>query len=155
MTFQGVLNDKLPLIADVFDSANKSENPVEVLQSAAKKDGRLHVIIGYLINPKFKMGLPEGDPPYIPGDFPSGLSELDVLRLEKKMYILYQSETRRMKKEEIFIQWLEQMTPTEAKILIAIKDKNLDSLYPNLTEKVLVDFMQWDFNEYSALKAKG
>lgn len=153
MAFQGVLNEKLPLLEAILEEANTSTNPVETLQHAAKRDGRVHVLLGYLINPKFRMKLPEGDPPYIPSDAPGGLAELDVLRLDKKIYVLYSSETKRMRKEEILVQWLEQMTEKEAKILIAIKDKDLTPLYPNLTEDVLVQMMGWEKSVYDKLKA--
>jgi hypothetical protein len=154
MSFQGILNEKLPLMTAVLSSANIAENPVDALKAAIAKDGRIHTVIGYLLNPKFNMELPEGVPPYIPSDTPLGMSELDVLRLDKKIYIMYSSDTRRMRKEEIFIQWLEQMAAEEAKILIAVKDKSLVELYPNLTERVLVDAMQWPFEQYEAMKKR-
>lgn len=139
-------------LSEVLDEANKSENPVASIATAISKDSRILPMLGYLANPKWKMDLPDGYPPYNQTTDALGTTTLDVLRLKDKIYVLYQKETPKRKREEIFIQWLEQMAEEEAKLLVAIKDKTLVELYPNLTEYVLVDGLGWSRKQYDALK---
>lgn len=139
-------------LSEVLDDANKSDDPVKSLAEAIKSDGRVLALLGYLANPKFKMDMPDGFPPYRQTDDALGTTVLDCLRLKDKLYVLYNAQTTKRRREEVFIQWLEQMAEPEAKILVAIKDKSLVSLYPNLTEYVLVDALGWSREQYEALK---
>lgn len=140
-------------LSEILDEANKAENPSAVIAKAIKDDGRVLALLGYLANPKFKLDFPDGYPPYKQTDDALGTTTLDCLRLKDKLYILYNKQTAKRRREEIFIQWLEQMAEPEAKVLVAIKDKTLAELYPNLTEYVIVDGLGWSREEYNKLKA--
>jgi hypothetical protein len=140
-------------LSEILDEANKADSPSKVLSEAIKADGRVMAMLGYLANPKFKLDFPEGFPPYRQTDDALGTTTLDCLRLKDKMYVLFNTQTPRRRREEIFIQWLEQMAEPEAKVLVAIKDKSLVEFYPNLTEYVVVDGLGWSHEEYNKLKA--
>jgi hypothetical protein len=46
-------------------------------------------------------------------------------------------DVTRTRREYLFIQLLEGLSPTEAKLLLAIKDQQLQRVYPNLTREWL------------------
>lgn len=84
---------------------------------------------------EIEFDLPEGTPPYkedeaVPGDqsrhFEKGIKQLK--------YLIKQSKLSAYKKESIYIRLLESLSAEDAKIMIAVKDKNLKGLYKTLTE---------------------
>ncbi len=139
-----VLNKKNPTFLEILQQADKSDAPVDFLKKCLAEDQRVSAILGYALNPKFKMPLPEGTPPYIPSESPLGLAEIELLHLSNKLYVMFNKETNKARKEQMFIQWVEKMNAQEAELLIAIKDQTLHTLYPNLTEDVFVDALGWD-----------
>lgn len=50
-----------------------------------------------------------------------------------------------MRREQLFIQLLESVHPSEAKLVIAIKEQAISTLYPNITLDKIVDagFFIW------------
>lgn len=151
---QEILNKKLPTLIEVIRVANESDDPVEYLKKAISEDKRIINILGYATNPTAKIPLPEGIPPYIPSELPVGLAEVEILHLFNKLYVLFGNEMPKHRKEQMFIQWLEKMNADEASLMIAIKDQNIESLYPKLNEYVFVDALGWDRQMYQNLKAK-
>ena len=139
-----VLNKKNLTFLEILQQANTAESPVNFLKKCIAEDQRVSAVLGYALNPKFKMPLPEGIPPYIPSESPLGLAEIELLHLSNKLYVMYSRETNKIQKERMFIQWVEKMNAEEAKIMIAIKDQVLHTLYENLTEDVFIDAMGWD-----------
>jgi hypothetical protein len=49
-----------------------------------------------------------------------------------------------VKKETLFIQMLEGLSADEAKLLLGIKDKNLNNLYKGLTSAVVKESFNWN-----------
>ena len=141
-------------LKEIFDKADKAEDPVEFLKSELKREIRLTHILGYCINPNFKLadGIGEGEPPYKPSNDPEGFGSIDILGLWNQLYILLRQDIKRFKKEEFLIRWLEEMWEPEAKLLIAVKDQKVTDLYPKLTEAVFVDALGWDKVKFEELK---
>jgi hypothetical protein len=85
-------------------------------------------------NPRIKLDLPEGAPPFkrdteIHPDLKSPLAtQITYLKA-----CTPQSPATKIKKEKLFIDVCEAIPPCDADILICCKDKNLESLYPNIT----------------------
>ena len=152
MSVQGKLNQKLPLFLDILEEAQKSDNPVAVLKKAIAADVRVTAILGYSVNPRFKLPLPEGIPPYRPSDVPTGLAEVELLHQHKLIMMMFDANVRAVKKEELFVKWLEAMCELEAKILVAIKDQDLVSMYPKLTHHVIVEALGWDKAVFDKMK---
>lgn len=148
------LNFKNISLWEVLDKANKSDTPTDVIKSHIKTDSRITTVLGYALNPTFKMGMPTSDPPYIPSLYETGNSPLEILNLSTKLYTMYDKTVKQYKKEEIFIQWLEQLTANEAKLLIAIKDKTISQLFPSLTDQVMCDVLGWPLNTLISLREK-
>lgn len=146
------LNDKSITFYEILKQANDAENPAEILQHYMKKDSRLTPILGYAFNPKFRMPLPAGIPPYIPSQHPLGIAPVEILNTHNKLYIMYNKETRQFKKEEIFVQWLEDMAPEEAELMIRIKDQTLEEAFPKLSIQVFLAALGWSESQYLGLK---
>jgi hypothetical protein len=147
------LNKKAKYLSEMLDEANKSSNPIQSLKDMIVDDPRLNTILGYAINPKWKIStvLPDGVPPYKDSDLPLGMADLDLLKLHNKLYILFNPRLKQYKKEEFFIKWIESMHPTDVSIFVAVKDQNLESLYPNLTRPVVYSALGWTKEQYNSL----
>ena len=148
------LNQKTRTMFEVLEEASKAENPVDVMKRSIAVDKRVFDVLAYAFNPNFKMGMPESEPPYIPSTYPIGVAPMELLHLSSKLYIVYNKDTKQYKKEEIFIRWLEEMSPEEAKILIAIKDRTLQKMYPFITDAVLCEVMGWKLEQLLDLRKK-
>lgn len=151
---QEKLNDKHITFYEILKLANDSKSPVDDLKLYMKKDGRFTTMLGYALNPAYKMSLPDGVPPYIPSQHEIGLAPLEILNTHNKLYIMYNKDTRQYKKEEIFIQWIEAMAAQEAELMIRIKDQTLDSAFPNLTIDIFLAALGWSKEQYNSLLAK-
>lgn len=119
-------------------------NDISLLKTAYKfsAGSALSKVFRYAFVPECKFELPEGVPPYTPctnqpGDTPSDL--LVVLVKNRLEYLEKYMDVSSIKREMIFIRLLETVHPTEAKILLAIKDQKLFTLYPNITPEVLIE----------------
>lgn len=148
------LNDKSITLFEILKNANDSEDPVSVLKQHMAKDSRIAMILGYALNPNYKMPLPDGIPPYIPSQHPIGIAPVEILNAHNKMYIMYNKETRQYKKEEIFVQWLEEMAPEEAELMIHIKDQTLPEAFPKLYLDVYLSALGWSREQFDAIVEK-
>lgn len=137
----------------MLQEANDSSDPVSTLQKHRQTEVRLTSILGYAINPKFAIHtqIPAGNPPFKESELPLGKAAMDVLMLHNKLYVMFSPALKQFKKEEMFIRFLESMHPTDSNILIAIKDQNLETLYPKLTKDVIRQSLGWSKEDYQKL----
>ena len=147
------LNDKSITLFEILTKANNAENPVSVIQEYIKKDSRVTPILGYALNPNFKMPLPDGIPPYIPSQHVIGVAPVEILNTHNKLYVMYHKDTRQYRKEEIFVRWLEDMAPEEAELMIHIKDQTLPQAFPKLTLDVYLNALGWTREQYDKILA--
>ena len=76
--------------------------------------------------------LPEGEVPYKPNENPLGTDHSSLRREQKNLYLFVKGgndSLSTVRRETIFIQMLEGLHPSEADIVIAVKDKNLEDKY--------------------------
>ena len=105
-----------------------------------KDSSALKVLLPYAFLPEKKFDLPEGDPPFKQDVAPIGMSPGNFVQELRRLYIFTKErELPAVKREGLFINLLEALHPSEAKVLLAVKDQNLQSLYPNITVDLLVD----------------
>jgi len=84
--------------------------------------------------------LPEGAPPY---SLQPDIAGMQYRHIEKAIFDLAylvkgaKKQIGSVKRETVFIKLLETCHPADAKILIAMKDKKLQNLYPKLTEALV------------------
>lgn len=104
-----------------------------------KNDATLKLIFSYAFDPANKFDLPEGDPPYKEDAAPIGMSPAIFKQELKKLYVFCRKDLKPARRELIFIQLLENIHPTEAKVLLAIKDQKLTKLYKKITHKAVYE----------------
>jgi hypothetical protein len=112
----------------------KKEERVEALRQNCNEPCK--IVLQYMFHPDVKFALPEGKPPFRYSQF----DEHNMLHSEaRKLYLFLEGvnpEMKPMKRESLFLQILESVTPDDADLLIAMKDKK--SPYKGLTKDVAV-----------------
>ena len=122
-------------LPEMLDAINK--DPKTVVQY--KDDFLLKVIAAHSFLPDYKMILPEGEPPFKKSDEPLGMTPTNLFNECKRFYVFCRKDLTALKRESLFISMLEGVHPSEAKILIAVKDQQLGKLYPKITWKLISD----------------
>jgi hypothetical protein len=125
----------IPEILKAVSEAKTHEHKVSILQNCGTET--LEQILQYNFHPDIKFNLPEGDAPYKKeADIPVGKSATNLYREARRLYIFlhgYAPNLKPYRKEQLFIELLEGIHWTEADLLIAVKDKRLQDLYPGVT----------------------
>jgi hypothetical protein len=104
-----------------------------------KGDSALTLLFQFAFEPEKKFLLPEGDPPYKPDAAPIGMS-MGILRQElKRFYVFCRQDLPAVRREDLFIQLLEGVHPSEAELLLAVKDQNLSKKYKKITHQLVYD----------------
>lgn len=106
------------------------------MQSAAikHKDNKyLRLFMDAAYKPECKLRLPDGDPPYKKNSISSIQTKGVFWETIKKINIFQRKEIRQLRAEQLFIQALELMNEDDAKVMVAMKDQELDKLYPTIT----------------------
>lgn len=125
-----------PYITEILDKINKTP---ELLKTEYSKNYAICTIMQYAFDKNLKFSLPEGDPPFKPDEAPIGMSPANFYQQVKKLYVFTRKDISNIRREQLFIQLLEGLHPSEAKICIAIKDQNLTALYPNITGDLVAE----------------
>ena len=113
-----------------------NDNPELITDYAG--DAVLKGIFENAFDAELKWDLPEGEPPFKPAAEPMGMTPTNLFQEIRRFYIFRREDLNQLRREALFIELLEGVHPDEAKVLIAIKDQDLQSLYPNITAEVLV-----------------
>jgi len=105
-----------------------------------KDDVALRILLQHAFIPELKFMLPEGTPPFKPDPAPIGMSKANFSGEMRKLYIFTkQRELSQVRREQLFIQLLENVHPTEAALLVAVKDQTLTKIYKKITLNMLID----------------
>ena len=124
---------------EVLTKVSKSKTPVTKVKTLQSNESfALKTILQANYNDSVQFDLPEGDAPYREDE---GLPGEQVQTINKAInnlrHCVIQSKIPKWKKEEIFIRLLETVHAEDAKLLIAMKDKRLEEVYPGLSRKVV------------------
>jgi hypothetical protein len=117
----------------MLDEINQDPKNIENF----KGDAALRLIFEYAFDPAKKMILPEGHPPFKPAAEPLGMTPTNLFSELRRLYVFCRADLKPMKRETLFVSLLEGCHPTEAEMLIAVKDQTLHKLYPKITRKVV------------------
>ncbi len=117
----------------MLDEINEDPAKIELY----KNDAALKIIFEYAFLPEKKFILPEGEPPFKPAAEPMGMTPTNLFSELRRLYVFLRADLKPIKRESLFISFLEGVHPTEAKMLIAVKDQQLHKLYPKITRKLL------------------
>jgi len=122
-------------VTQMLDDINNDPKCIEQY----KGDGALRLIFEYAFDPEKKMILPEDEPPFKPAAEPLGMTPTNLFSELRRLYVFCRKDLTPLKRESLFISLLEGVHPTEAKMLIAVKDQKLTKMYPKITHKLLFD----------------
>lgn len=123
-------------IPEILEEINGDPSKIELY----KNNSALKILFDYAFLPNKKMCLPEGDPPFKQDAAPIGMSPANLMMELKKLYIFTpERELNQVRRETLFIQLLENVHPSEAKVLLAVKDQTLTKLYKKITKNLLID----------------
>ena len=131
-------NYSIPQILELVHKAKTREQKSQILKD--NDEFGLRAILQTAFHPDIEWLLPKGTPPYAAtppsNDTPKGLySEV------RKFYLFTKGggsdEIKPIKREQLFIQMLETLDPTEAKLVIDVKDQKITGMYKGLTYKIL------------------
>lgn len=138
-----------PSFSEGMIIANQAgEDAYSVLCKFIEEDFRWFRVLCFAMHPRMKMNLPSGTPDFKPTNFPPGISDCSVLSVHKSMAAFYNESGNPDRQMELFIRYLEGMHTEEAEHFIMIKDKVLHLEYPNVTDRVIVDAIGWDWDAY-------
>jgi len=104
-----------------------------------KDNSPLKLLFEYAFIPEKKFILPEGNPPYREDPAPLGMSRANLSMEIKKLYVFCREDIKPIRREALFIELLENVHPTEAQLLLAVKEQKLNKLYKKITRKLVED----------------
>ena len=122
-------------ITDILTEINDDPKKIEQY----KGNAALRFIFEHAFLPEKKFVLPEGEPPFKPDSAPLGMTPANLYMEVKKLYVFCREDLAALRRETLFINLLENVHPTEAKLLVHIKDQNLPKLYSKITHKLVAD----------------
>ena len=143
-------------ILDLVHKAKTKNKKVEILKKYNSDAFRM--VIKASFDPEIVWVMPKGDVPFTANEAPAGTEHTRLATEAKKLYRYIRggdNVTPQFKKEQMFIQLLEGLHESEAKLICNIKDKKLHQVYKGLSASVVQeafgwdeDFMLIDFNTY-------
>jgi hypothetical protein len=122
-------------ITEILNEINEDPKAIEKW----KDNAALKILFKHAFEKEHKFVLPEGDPPYKEDDAPIGMSPANFTQEMRRMYIFCRADLQPIKRETLYIGLLESIHPSEAKIMLAVKDQTLNKLYPKITAKLLAE----------------
>jgi len=133
-------------VLELVDSQRSKAKKIEILREYA--DDALKSILIWNFDPTAISVLPEGHVPYKENEVPVGTDHTSLRREWKNLYHFVKGGNDRLsaiRRETMFIQLLEGLHPSEAKIICLVKDKNLESEYKITYDMVVQAYpdIQW------------
>jgi len=113
-----------------------NEDP-KLLETKYKGNSALKIVFEYAFLPEKKFELPEDEPPYRPDVAPIGMSPAILTQELRRFYVFLRKDLKPIKREALFISLLESVHPSEAELIIAIKDQKLHKKYKKITRKLV------------------
>ena len=138
------------LISEIFTKINNAKDKPKKIEVLKQYDSPgMRMILKGAFDPKIEWELPEGTPPYIENEAPAG-TEHTYLEVEaRRLYNFAKggnNTLNKIRKETLFIQMLEGLHESEAKVLIDVKNKSLNKTYKGLTSDMVKEAFGWNAN---------
>lgn len=128
------------LLPEIFDQVQKAATVEERVAILRKNQSpTLLDILRLNFDPRIKINLPEGEPPFKKDkNLPIGYGDSNLYTESRRLYLWVQpSNVSKVKLETLFIQMLEGLHHSEAELLCAVKDRKLTDKWPNLNEALI------------------
>ena len=135
---------RIKSISTIFSEIDAIEDKKLKLAELKRVSGNIAIrtVLKFALDPTVIFDVPEGAPPY--KDLGIDAQESALYRECRKLYLFIKPHPRintvnipRLKRETLFIELLESVDPADAKMLIAIKDKQFPVTYKTLTLKLV------------------
>ena len=137
-----------PLLHEILIKVNNAKDKSKKIDVLRENDSvPLRQILKGAFDPKIKWDLPEGTPPYKVNDAPAGTEHTTLHTESRRLWHFVEGADKKLsksKKEIMFIQMLEGIHADDAKLLIAVKEKELNKMYKGLTDAVVKDAFRWN-----------
>ena len=136
------------LISEILTKVNNAKDKpkkVEVLKTYDSQP--LRQVLKGAFDPSIIWDLPDGTPPYKENDAPAGTEHTLLSNDAKRLWHFVRGGDDRLsktKKETMFIQILEGLQADEAKLLIAVVNKELNKVYKGLTDAAVKEAFGWN-----------
>lgn len=125
-------------ISWILNFTSKLPNDEEKVKCLkANENSAILTILKFCYDPKIKWALPEGEPPYKPCEYPNVDNML--YSEARRLYLFVEGgnpNLKQLKRESMYIDLLQSVTPDDAKLLVSIKDKKLP--YPGLDASIVL-----------------
>jgi hypothetical protein len=135
---------------EIFTKVNNAKDKQRKIEVLRQYDSlAMRQVLKGAFDPNIKWDLPTGTPPYIENDAPLGTEHTYLDQEAKRLWhfvVGADKNLTKVKKETLFIQMLEGLSADEAKLLISVKEKNLNNLYKGLTSAVVKEAFGWNDN---------
>ena len=143
-----------PLLHEILTKVNNAKDKSKKIDVLRENDSvPLRQILKGAFDPKIKWDLPVGTPPYKENDAPAGTEHTTLHQEARRLWHFVEGADQKLtksKKEMMFIQMLEGLHKDDAKLLIAVKEKELNKMYKGLTDAVVKDAFRWN-EEYKTI----
>lgn len=127
-------------IPEILDEVNKASSKAERIRLLQQYNVRpLRTILSLAFDKNIELELPEGAPPFKrdPRE-PVGLSSASLYTESRRLARTAKGDPLApRRKEMLFIQILEGIHWSEADLVVAAKDKQLEKLYKNITREIV------------------
>jgi hypothetical protein len=115
--------------------ADKRVNAVKQISNLRKE---FKVMFWYVYRSDVKFELPDGTPPFKAMETPENMGHNRLPKeLRKFEYLISTAKMNQIRREKIFIEILEAVSPEEAKLVVQIKEKKLP--YKGVNRKLIED----------------
>lgn len=125
------MEKRIEFLPEVFAVINKDPNQANYY----KDDFAFKTVLKCAFDTEYKFNLPPGEPPFKMAPQPIGMTPATLRSEMRRMYVFtkFSEVTSKLRREQLFVQLLESIHPSEAKLLLAMKDQRIDNLYPKFT----------------------
>jgi hypothetical protein len=132
-------------VAEFLENVSKLKKKEDKIAALQTNDSYiLRTILQGAFDPRIKWALPEGAPPYKVNDI---VDQENVLIKDARKLVYFveggSPNMKQLKRETLFIEFLESLAPADAKMILAMKDKKLPwkGITPQLINEAFPGFL--------------
>jgi len=133
---------------EILTKVNNAKDKPKKIEVLRRYDtNELRMFLKGAFSPTLEWLMPEGAPPYKPNEAPVGTEHTWLKQEVKRMFHFLKGgnpQLSQMKRDNMFIQMLEGLCAEEAKLLIQVKDKELNKHYKGLTANLVKEAFGWN-----------
>lgn len=130
-------------IGEIIKEVKEAKSVGEKIRILQREDNReLRGLLELTYDNRLTWALPEGNPPYKPLD--KSFDNQGMFYSEmRRMYIFLEGKANvsQPRREQLFIEILEQLDPDDAAVLIEAKDRKIKGVSKNIVKQAYDDFL--------------